>query len=97
VNDDAPGANVATRKYARSLQSYHPQHVTIRLVEDAPKLARGYLMKLIRKAIAALHKDGFHIVEFNVLDNHLHLMVEAASNKRSRSACRDSRCGSRSV
>jgi len=62
------------------LRSYHPQHVTLRLVDDAPKLARGDLMKLIRKAIAESHKDNFHIVEFNVLDNHLHLIVETANS-----------------
>ena len=61
--------------------SYHPQHVTIRLVDGAPKLAREYLMKLIRQVIAESHKDGFRIIEFNVLDNHVHLIIEAA-NKR---------------
>jgi REP element-mobilizing transposase RayT len=57
----------------------HPQHVTIRLVEGAPNLAREYLMKTIRKTIAESHKGGFRIVEFNVLGNHLHLISEAAS------------------
>jgi REP element-mobilizing transposase RayT len=59
------------------LRSYHPQHVTIRLVADAPTLAREYLMKVIRRVIAASHKPGFRICEFNVLDNHLHLILEA--------------------
>ena len=58
------------------LRSYHPQHVTQRLVDGAPKLAREYLMKLIRQAIRDSHKPDFRIVEFNILDNHLHLMVE---------------------
>ena len=60
-------------------RSYHPEHVTLRLVEGAPSLARDNLMKGIRKVIAASHKDDFRINEFNVLDNHLHLIVEAAS------------------
>lgn len=63
------------------LRAYHPQHVTVRLVDGAPNLARGYLMKIIRKVIAASHKDGFSIIEFNVLGNHLHLIIEAASNE----------------
>jgi putative transposase len=61
------------------LRAYEPQHTTIRLVEGAPNLAREYLMKIIRRAIAESHKAGFSIVEFNVLGNHLHLMNEVAS------------------
>src|SRR5262245_32152056 len=80
-----PGA--VSHDARHELASYHPQHVTVRLVDDAPKLARQYLMKIIRKAIADSHKTAgsieaprpsFHVVEFNVLDNHLHLIVEAA-------------------
>ncbi len=59
----------------------HPQHVTLRLLDGAPKLARDYLMKTIRASIAASHKPYFRVTEFNILDNHLHLIVEAASNE----------------
>ncbi len=54
-----------------------PQHITLRTVDDAPNLARDYLMKPIRKAIRESHKGSFRIIEFNVLGNHLHLIVEA--------------------
>jgi len=99
-----------------------PQHVTLRIAEGAPSLAREGLMKIVRAAIrdsqrgapqatqgrrahraaAADHnvtreltrrgvsadhgetselasRGGFRVVEFNVLGNHLHLIVEAAS------------------
>ena len=55
----------------------YPQHVTLRAVEGAPSLAREHLMKTIRRAIQDSHKLAFRIVEFNVLANHLHLIVEA--------------------
>ncbi len=55
----------------------HPQHVTLRLAEGTPKLGRDYLMKTIRSSIRDSHKATFRIVEFNVLDNHLHLITEA--------------------
>lgn len=60
------------------VQPHHPQHVTTRLAAGAPALGRQYLMKLLRKAIAESHKAEFRINEFNVLDNHLHLIVETA-------------------
>jgi REP element-mobilizing transposase RayT len=58
-----------------------PQHTTVRLVDGAPNIARSYLMKIIRKVIASSHKDGFAVIEFNVLGNHLHLINEAASKE----------------
>jgi putative transposase len=71
-----PGA--VSHDTRHELDASHPQHVTLRLVDNAPRLARDYLMKIIRPAIAQSQKPTFRIVEFNVLDNHLHLMVEAA-------------------
>jgi REP element-mobilizing transposase RayT len=53
--------------------------VTLRLRTDAPSVAREWLMKTIRAAIADSHKPGFRIVEFNVLSNHIHALVEADS------------------
>jgi putative transposase len=63
------------------LRAQHPQHTTVRIVDGAPNLARGYLMKVIRKVIADSHKRGFRIIEFNVLGNHLHLINEAADKE----------------
>jgi REP element-mobilizing transposase RayT len=57
----------------------NPVHATLRLRSDAPPIAREWLMKTIRAAIRDSHKSGFQIVEFNVLSNHIHLVVEAAS------------------
>ncbi len=54
-----------------------PQHITLRTIDGAPNLARDYLMTPIRKAIRESHKGSFRIIEFNVLGNHLHLIVEA--------------------
>jgi putative transposase len=64
-----------------AVDARQPQHVTVRLVEGAPSIARGYLMRLIRKAIAESHKPTFRVVEFNVLGNHLHCLVEAAAQR----------------
>jgi REP element-mobilizing transposase RayT len=57
-----------------------PVHVTLRVVAGVPVLAREYVMKVIRGAIREAHKVSFRIVEFNVLSNHLHLIVEANSS-----------------
>jgi REP-associated tyrosine transposase len=58
--------------------SRFPQHVTLRLGAGAPSIARAWLFtKVIRPAIAASKKPTFAVVEFNVLSNHVHLIVEA--------------------
>lgn len=55
----------------------YPQHVTLRLADGVESIARMWLMKIIRGAIAASHKPSFRIVEFNVLSNHIHCITEA--------------------
>ncbi|HSN29383.1 MAG TPA: hypothetical protein VLT45_24000 [Kofleriaceae bacterium] len=83
----------------------YPLHVTLRVAEGVPSLAREGVMKVIRAAIRASHKPnlsvaatrgsdpnarrdnarggrgGFRIVEFNVLGNHIHLLMEAEGKR----------------
>ncbi len=57
-----------------------PQHVTLRVVAAVRSLRRYHPLRVVRAAIAkGGHKDDFRIVEFNLLANHVHLIVEAAS------------------
>jgi len=55
----------------------HPQHVTIRVVDGVPSLrgaeAFACILAIFR---AARGRFGMHIVEFSVLANHIHLIVE---------------------
>ena len=55
-----------------------PQHVTIRLVPGL-SIRKQWLMPMIHAAIRDAQRQEFRIVEFNVLTNHLHLVVEAES------------------
>ena len=59
----------------------HPQHVTLRIVDGLPSLRSDRLAPLIRGSISRSHREGFGIAEFNVEPNHLHLILEAASNE----------------
>ena len=58
-----------------------PQHVTLRIVDGVPSLAREGLMKIIRRAIKQSQKPDFKIHEFNVLGNHLHRITTAATKQ----------------
>ena len=56
-----------------------PVHVTLRIVGGLPSLRRERVVRVVRAAIAAGgHRDDFRVIHFNVLGNHLHLIVEAA-------------------
>jgi REP element-mobilizing transposase RayT len=56
-----------------------PVHVTLRIVGGLPSLRRERVVRVVRAAIAAGgHRGDFRVVHFNVLGNHLHLIVEAA-------------------
>src|SRR5690349_17381904 len=55
-----------------------PQHVTQRIVEGIPSLRRLEALRIIHAAIkAGGHQQDFRVIEFNVLSNHLHFMIEA--------------------
>ncbi len=55
-----------------------PQHVTLRMVPGIPSLRRHHPLRVVRAAIAkGGRRDDFRIVEFNLLSNHLHMIVEA--------------------
>lgn len=58
-----------------------PFHVTLRIVRDLPSLRRSAPVALIRNLIAQSHTDLFRILDYCVLGNHLHLLVEADSNE----------------
>src|SRR5262245_36175624 len=59
-----------------------PQHVTQRIVEGIPSLRRLEALRIIHAAIrAGGHRDDFRVVEFNVLSNHLHFMIEAHGSR----------------
>jgi putative transposase len=57
----------------------HPLHVTWRIAEGVRSLRREAVLELVR-AILGKHanRDDFRVVEFNVLGNHMHFVVEAA-------------------
>ena len=56
----------------------YPLHVTLRVAEGVGSLRKGRVVKVVRGVIAAGgRRDAFRVVEFNVLGNHVHLVVEA--------------------
>jgi REP element-mobilizing transposase RayT len=59
--------------------SRYPLHVTLRAHDAVPRLRRDTIARLVRRAIAAAHRQDFRVTEFNLLGTHLHLVVEAES------------------
>ena len=55
-----------------------PVLVTQKLLEGLPNLCRGREHPVVRVALRAAQKDGFRIVHFAVLSNHVHTLIEAA-------------------
>jgi REP element-mobilizing transposase RayT len=82
-----------------SFPGRYPQHVTLRLGASSPSIAREWLFaRAIRPAIAASEKPSFRVIDFNVLSNHVHLIVEAdGADALSRGVQGRSRVGAPSV
>jgi hypothetical protein len=64
-----------------SLPNKTPVHVTLRLVEGLPSLRRIRTVRWIRRCIQLAHKERFGVVQFSVMKNHLHLIVEAQDKR----------------
>jgi REP element-mobilizing transposase RayT len=52
--------------------------VTVRVLEEIPSLRRMEALRILHEAVIAVgRRDDFRVVEFNVLTNHLHFVIEA--------------------
>jgi putative transposase len=59
-----------------------PAHVTLRIANDIPSLRSSRRFALIRQCFARAQQNrNLRLVEFTVLSNHLHLIVEADNNR----------------
>ena len=62
----------------RDAFSSAPLHVTLRIAAGVRSLRNERAVRIVRDVIAVVHRDDFRVVEFNVLGNHVHLLVEAS-------------------
>jgi REP element-mobilizing transposase RayT len=57
---------------------YHPVHVTYRMAEHVWNLRSERAYRVLHAAIrGAQRRPGFRVVHFDILGNHLHLVIEA--------------------
>jgi REP element-mobilizing transposase RayT len=77
----APLPHVARPK----VDKHRPSHVTLKVTRGVPSLRKQLLLNRVRAALRAVRRKAevegapFQIVEFNVEDDHVHLVVEAKS------------------
>jgi putative transposase len=59
-----------------------PASVTLKIKNDVPSLRSSRRFAVIRDALAAARgKNGLRVIDFAVMSDHLHLIVEADSSK----------------
>jgi putative transposase len=74
-NGDRAGVPHDTRS---ALASRFPVHVTVKLREHLPPLRRRDAYQALRAAFAAgCDRNGFRLIHYAVLNDHLHFVVEA--------------------
>ena len=72
------GRTTATHAPRPAFAASVPQHVTLRLAPGVRSIRNGRAVSVVRKVIVAGgHRETFRVVHFNVLGDHLHLVVEA--------------------
>jgi REP element-mobilizing transposase RayT len=56
-----------------------PLHVTLRVLADVPSLRRHGPLRIVQRAVERFgHRSDFRIIEYSVIGNHVHLIVEAS-------------------
>lgn len=53
----------------------------MRVLPDVPNLRTAVRVRWVRRCIQLAHKEGFRIVHFSVMTNHLHMLVEAEDKR----------------
>lgn len=75
---EAGAPHLTRERFERTL----PVHVTIKMAEHVYNLRARRCFSLVARALgAAAERFGVRIVQFAVLGNHVHLVVEASSNE----------------
>ena len=79
----APGRKPCVSHHGRAAHTKTcPLHVTLRVREDVPSLRSVEIYLAIENAIRAGNdRFGFRAIEFSVITNHLHFIVEAESRR----------------
>ncbi|MDZ4774008.1 MAG: transposase [Planctomycetota bacterium] len=76
---EAARRSVPHRKRAE-IASRHPVHVTLRLENGLESLRKRRTFSLVREALAAgSNRFGARLVQYSVMTNHLHLVLEIES------------------
>ena len=76
-----PGARREVPHAKRPRHSrWNPLHITMRAVHGLPSFRQQNLYLAFLTALRTTRRCDFHIVEFSVQTNHLHLVVEAENN-----------------
>ena len=61
-----------------TLSKHHPVLVTLRVLPERPNLRRAETLPVLHRAFCGgSDRFGFHLVEFSILTNHMHFIVEA--------------------
>jgi len=60
----------------------HPLHVTLRAQRGLPSLRTNSVFSAVQRGIAKASHGGLRILEFSVQRDHVHLLVEAADERR---------------
>jgi putative transposase len=73
------GRKTVSHEPRSTFQPTSPLHVTWRIAEGVRSLRRESVLEVVRTILGKhANRDDFRVVEFNVLGNHLHFVVEAA-------------------
>ena len=65
-----------------TVRATHPMLITLRVRKDVPRLRnRRFVRSFQRTLCACSSREGFRVVHYSIQRDHVHLLIEAASNQ----------------
>jgi REP element-mobilizing transposase RayT len=69
-----------------------PLHITMRLAKGVANLRTRKSMWDFRRSIEAAKRFGFHVIHYSILNNHIHMVVEAKDSQALASGMKSLSC-----
>lgn len=76
------GRSRVSHRARPAVEERHPLHITVRLRAGLPNLRRGATREVLERTFArGAERFGLRLVQYAILSNHLHLVVEAQDRR----------------
>jgi len=76
-----PKSDFLTHKTRETITGKHPLHITFKIKAGLPSLRQKRFYQAFKKSVLKAQNKGLRLLQFSILSNHVHMIVEISDNK----------------